>query len=159
MTATLPDRIEIAEEDPRSPDARACLQAYYAELARRFEGGFEVHLSRDPEATAMIPPRGAFFLARLNGAPVGCVGLKGDGSATAEIKRLWIAPDARRRGLASLLMARAEDAARALGIARLRLDTNSALPEAEALYRATGWTGIERFNDDPYPDLFFEKVL
>jgi hypothetical protein len=56
-------------------------------------------------------------------------------------------------------MAAAETAARELGIERLRLDTNSALPEAARLYRATGWTEIARFNDDPYPDLFFEKRL
>jgi hypothetical protein len=47
----------------------------------------------------------------------------------------------------------------ARGIALLRLDTNSALAEAGQLYRRTGWTEIPRFNDDPYPDLFFEKHL
>ena len=41
----------------------------------------------------------------------------------------------------------------------LRLDTNSALPEAVAMYRKAGWTEIPRFNDDPYPDAFFEKHL
>jgi hypothetical protein len=53
----------------------------------------------------------------------------------------------------------AESAARELSIKVLRLDTNSALPEARQLYRSSGWTEIERFNDDPYPDLFFEKRL
>jgi hypothetical protein len=53
----------------------------------------------------------------------------------------------------------AENAARDLSIQLLRLDTNSALPEARQLYRSTGWIEIERFNDDPYPDLFFEKRL
>ncbi|WP_274608816.1 hypothetical protein [Vannielia litorea] len=41
----------------------------------------------------------------------------------------------------------------------MRLDTNSALPEAVAMYRNAGWTEIDRFNDDPYPDHFFEKAL
>ena len=41
----------------------------------------------------------------------------------------------------------------------LRLDTNTALPEALALYRRLGWSEIDRFNDDPYPDAFFEKHL
>ncbi|MGY3648885.1 hypothetical protein ACVWW2_004176 [Bradyrhizobium sp. LM4.3] len=53
----------------------------------------------------------------------------------------------------------AEDAARGLGIRLLRLDTNSALAEAGQLYRRSGWSEIPRFNDDPYPDLFFEKRL
>jgi len=53
----------------------------------------------------------------------------------------------------------AENAARNLSVKILRLDTNSALTEALQLYRSTGWTAIDRFNDDPYPDLFFEKQL
>jgi GNAT superfamily N-acetyltransferase len=57
------------------------------------------------------------------------------------------------------LMEAAETAARQLGITVLRLDTNSALPEAGQLYRSSGWCEIARFNDDPYPDLFFEKRL
>lgn len=152
-------RIGIAEVDPRTDEARYCLGEYYGELSRRFEGGFEVSLSRDPDAADMIAPRGAFFVARSDGLPLGCVGLKGDRSELAEIKRLWVAPAARGLGLARRLMGAAENAAGRLGIKLLRLDTNSALPEASRLYRSTGWTEIPRFNDDPYPDLFFEKRL
>ena len=53
----------------------------------------------------------------------------------------------------------AENAARHLSVRIVRLDTNSALGEALQLYRSTGWNEIDRFNDDPYPDLFFEKQL
>ncbi|WP_172298421.1 helix-turn-helix domain-containing GNAT family N-acetyltransferase [Pseudoruegeria sp. HB172150] len=151
-------RIAIVEADPRGDDARYCLGEYYAELARRFEEGFDVSLSRDPDAALMQPPHGSFLLAMSDGLPIGCVGLKG-GEDYAEIKRLWIAPFARGLGLARRLMTAAEDAARNLGIGVLRLDTNRALPEAIALYRKTGWTEIDRFNDDPYPDFFFEKRL
>lgn len=56
-------------------------------------------------------------------------------------------------------MGAAETVARELGIETLRLDTNSALPEALKLYRTSGWVEIARFNDDPYPDHFFEKRL
>ena len=140
-------------------NARYCLGEYYAELARRFEKGFDVSLSRDPDATDMVRPRGAFLVAMSDGLPIGCVGLKGNGSDTAEVKRLWVAPAARGLGLARRLMGTVEDIARDLGIAILRLDTNSALPEAGRLYRGTGWSEIARFNDDPYPDLFFEKHL
>jgi DNA-binding MarR family transcriptional regulator/N-acetylglutamate synthase-like GNAT family acetyltransferase len=153
------DRIELAEMAPDSPPARHCLQAYYAELATRFAGGFEVARSRDPDARDMIRPRGTFLVALSDGLPLGCVALKGAGAASAEIKRLWVSPAARGLGLARRLMADAEAAARELGIALLRLDTNSALPEAARLYRSTGWTEIPRFNDDPYPDQFFEKRL
>jgi DNA-binding MarR family transcriptional regulator/GNAT superfamily N-acetyltransferase len=152
-------RIVLEEMDPRRDDARYCLGEYYAELARRFENGFDVSLSRDPEAVDMIRPRGAFLVAMSDGLPIGCVGLKGGGGEIAEIKRLWVAPSARGLGLAHRLMKAAEDIARELSIEVLRLDTNSALPEAQQLYRSSGWNEIARFNDDPYPDTFFEKHL
>jgi DNA-binding MarR family transcriptional regulator len=152
-------RIAIEERDPRCDEARYCLAAYYAELARRFEQGFDVSLSRDPDARDMIRPRGAFLIAMSDGVPVGCVGLKGTSHGYAEVKRLWVAPSARGLGLARRLMEATEAAARDLGIKVLRLDTNKALPEALQLYRGSGWTEIDRFNDDPYPDFFFEKTL
>lgn len=151
------DRIALAEMDPRSDEARYCLREYYAELGRRFKQGFDVSLSRDPDAKDMRRPRGSFIVAISDTLPVGCVGLKGTDHFYAEIKRLWVAPSARGLGLGKRLMDAAEDTARTLGIALLRLDTNSALPEAGQLYRTTGWCEIPRFNDDPYPDLFFEK--
>jgi len=152
-------RISIEELDPRGDAARYCLGEYYGELSRRFKGGFEVALSRDPDATDMMSPRGAFFVAMSDGLPLGCVGLKGTGSELAEIKRLWVAPSARGLGVGRRLMDAAENAARNLSVKIVRLDTNSALAEALQFYRSTGWTEIDRFNDDPYPDLFFEKQL
>lgn len=160
----LADRREavIAAEDPRSDAARTCLARYYGELAQRLETGFEVRLSRDPEATDMMAPRGVFLLARRGSVPIGCAGLKGhpeDDRPWGEVKRVWVDPAARGLRLASRMMARVETHARALGFGVLRLDTNSALPEALALYRKLGWREIDRFNDDPYPDIFFEKRL
>ncbi|ADZ69992.1 bifunctional helix-turn-helix transcriptional regulator/GNAT family N-acetyltransferase [Polymorphum gilvum] len=149
----------VQEMDPRDDAARYCLGEYYAELNRRFETGFEASRSRDPDAADMRRPRGAFIVALSDGLPLGCVGLKGTDHGYAEIKRLWVAPAARGLGLARRLMQAAEETARDLSIRVLRLDTNRALPEAIALYRKTGWREIDRFNDDPYPDFFFEKVL
>ncbi len=157
--------IAIEEADPRSEAALHCLTAYYAELGRRLATGFDVSLSRDPDATDMMRPRGAFLVTLSDGLPIGCVGLKGKGGDIgkggdmAEIKRLWVCPSARGLGLARRLMEAAEAAARELGIRTLRLDSNSALTEALQLYRRTGWVEIDRFNDDPYPDHFFEKRL
>ncbi|MGA2793320.1 MAG: helix-turn-helix domain-containing GNAT family N-acetyltransferase [Roseiarcus sp.] len=153
------DRIAIEEADPRSEAARYCLGEYYAELGRRFERGFDVSRSRDPDAADMVRPRGAFLLAMSDGMPIGCVGLKGAGGKLAEIKRLWICPTARGLGVGKRLMRAAETVARELSVETLRLDTNSALPEALKLYRTSGWLEIDRFNEDPYPDRFFEKRL
>ncbi|KAA2316974.1 GNAT family N-acetyltransferase [Pseudooceanicola sediminis] len=160
------DRIALVEDDPRSDVARHCLSEYYGELGRRFARGFDVSLSRDPDAADMTRPRGTFLLALSDGLPLGCVGLKGSAGSRAEhapriaeVKRLWVSPAARGLGLARDLMTRLEQDARDLGYSHLRLDTNSALPEAVQLYRASGWSEIARFNDDPYPDLFFEKQI
>lgn len=153
------ERIALGEMDPRSEEARHCLGEYYAELGRRFEQGFDVSLSRDPDAKDMRRPRGTFIVAISDTLPIGCVGLKGTDHGYAEVKRLWVAPAARGLRLGRRLMDTVESAARELGIALLRLDTNSALPEAGQLYRTTGWREISRYNDDPYPDLFFEKRL
>ena len=153
------ERVALNEIDPQSDEARYCLGEYYAELGRRFRQGFDVSLSRDPDAKDMRRPRGTFIVAMSDTLPIGCVGLKGTDHGYAEVKRLWVAPAARGLRLDRRLMDATEDAARGLGITLLRLDTNSALPEAGQLYRSTGWREIPRFNDDPYPDLFFEKRL
>ncbi|PHO04260.1 PadR family transcriptional regulator [Rhodobacteraceae bacterium 4F10] len=158
-TALGRDDISVIEVSPTTPDALYCLQEYYGELARRLETGFDVNLSRDPDAADMLPPRGSFLVALSDGLPLGCVGLKGTDKGYAEIKRLWISPASRGLGLARRLMGQVEETAQKLGIKTLRLDTNSALPEAVALYQKSGWTEIDRFNDDPYPDVFFEKHL
>lgn len=158
-TALGMERVRLEELSPEEPRARACLQVYYEELAQRLRTGFDVTRSADPEATDMIPPRGSFLIALSDGLPIGCVGLKGTDKGYAEIKRLWVAQSARGMGLAGQLMDTVEDRARSLGIDLLRLDTNSALPEAIAFYRKRGWTEIDRFNEDPYPDFFFEKRL
>lgn len=158
-TALGQDLIDLVETDPQAEPARACLAAYYGELNARFEGGFDVALSRDPDAADMRAPRGTFLVAMSDGVPLGCAGLKGHDSAWAEVKRVWVAPAGRRLGLARRMMDEIEAAARRLSIPVLRLDTNSALPEAVALYQRLGWTEIARFNDDPYPDTFFEKRL
>lgn len=153
------DNWVLEEMDPRAETSLYCLNEYYAELNRRFDIGFDVSLSADPDAKDMIRPRGIFLVVYSDGMPLGCAGLKGTDKGYAEVKRVWVSPAARGLGLAKRLMSEIEDAARGLGISTLRLDTNKALPEAIALYRNSGWTEIDRFNDDPYPDFFFEKTL
>ncbi|MEM9247155.1 MAG: helix-turn-helix domain-containing GNAT family N-acetyltransferase [Pseudomonadota bacterium] len=151
--------IVFEEADYTSDIAKFCLNAYAAELSARLDLPFDPKQAGGPELSQMQHPNGTFVIARLDDMPVGCVGVKGNGAAPAEIKRMWVAPAARGLGLAHRLMDAAEDAARGLGIRTLRLDTNSALTEAVGLYRKLGWTEIDRFNDNPYPDLFFEKSL
>jgi GNAT superfamily N-acetyltransferase len=149
-----PDALTIAPADPASPAAQACLAAYFAELDRRFPGGFDPGPPGDP--AAYRPPRGLFLIAWQGDRAQGCVALS---FAAAEVKRLWIAPEARGQGLARRLMQRVEAAARGAGLTRLVLDTNATLTEAMALYRRLGWQEIARYNDNPYAQAWFAKDL
>lgn len=149
----------LEEVAPTDPAARHCLACYYAELDRRFVGGFQIEQSHDPSAAQMTRPMGAFIVAFRGDDAVGCIGLKGTSPDYSEIKRMWVDPGERGTGLARRLMAAAEQAARELGVVLLRLDTNRALTNAIAMYRAWGWTEIPHFNDDPYAEVFFEKHL
>ncbi|MBS0563160.1 MAG: GNAT family N-acetyltransferase [Proteobacteria bacterium] len=154
------NRIVIAPADPEEVGARLCLAAYFDLLAERISGVSRAHVpDPDPEADAYRPPAGLFLLARSGNRLLGCVCLKAVGTRTGEVKRLWVDPAARGIGLGRRLMEAIEDAARALGQTSLRLDTNSALIEAIALYRATGWTETAPFGPSFPADLWFAKAL
>ena len=106
------------------------------------------------------PPRGAFLVGfDDDGRPVCGGGLKPLGPDVVEIKRMYVAPDARGRGVARALLAALEDAARELGYARARLDTGPKQPAAEHLYRSAGYTEIDNFNDNPEAAYWGEKTL
>jgi DNA-binding MarR family transcriptional regulator/GNAT superfamily N-acetyltransferase len=151
--------VEIVAEAPDSPDARRCLDAYFGELAARFEGGYDAGGDNSARADEMVPPSGLFVVARLDGEAVGCGGLKRSDKTTGEIKRVWTAPSARGIGVARRILRTLEAAAREMGLKRLRLGTNRALTEAHALYRKEGFGEIARFNDNPYEHHWFEKKL
>jgi GNAT superfamily N-acetyltransferase len=151
--------VNVAAEAPDSPDGRLCLDAYYRELAARFEGGFDAGVDDSAHIADMTPPSGLFVIARIDGDAVGCGGLKRVDKATGEIKRVWTAPSARGLGVARRMLRTLEAAAAEKRLKALRLDTNRALTEAHALYRSEGYTEVARFNDNPYAHLWFEKRL
>jgi ribosomal protein S18 acetylase RimI-like enzyme len=152
-------QVTIAVEDPGTADARWCLEQYYGEIGRRFETGFDAKRARPIAAEDVRPPRGAFLVARLRGAPVGCVALRHPPGEPAEMKRMWVAPEARGAGLARRLLAEVESRASRAGAELLRLDTNRALAEAIGLYRRSGFVEVPAFNDEPHAHHWFEKRL
>lgn len=153
------DRISIAPADPAEPAARACLSAYFRLLTERIAGVTAAHVpDPDPEADHYRAPEGAFLLAWCDGLPIGCVSLKTLEPGTGEVKRLWVDPAARGLGLARRLMRAIEDRARALGLKRLKLDTNESLTEAIALYEGSGWTPTGAYSGFPATH-WFEKPL
>ena len=151
--------VEVAAEPPDSADARRCLDAYFGELAARFEGGFDAGKDDSARADDMTPPSGLFVIARLDGDAIGCGGLK---RGTRRQERSNGSGPRRRpaaMGVARRVLRALEAAARDMGLRTLRLGTNRALTEAHALYRKEGFREIARFNDNPYEHHWFEKRL
>jgi DNA-binding MarR family transcriptional regulator/GNAT superfamily N-acetyltransferase len=151
--------VTVGIVDPRHQDARYCLQSYFDELAARFDGGFDHARSISAGTDELTPPAGLLLVATLHSEPVGCGALKFHDDAPAEAKRMWISPDVRGLGLGRRLLTELEKQAVAHGDAVLRLETNRNLTEAIALYRATGYTEVPAFNDEPYAHHWFEKRL
>ncbi len=151
--------VDIRIEAPDSGDARWCLEAYFSELAARFETGFDPAKSNPAEASELTPPVGYFVLARSDGRPVGCGALKLKDGNTGEIKRMWTAPTSRGLGVARRVLAALEAKAAEVGLTTLRLETNAALLEAQALYRRSGYREVAPFNDEPYAHHWFEKRI
>lgn len=101
---------------------------------------------------------GAFLLAREEDACLGCVGVRRFGPADGEIKRLYVVPAARGRGI-GLMLARAIVAeARRLGYARLLLDTLSFMQEAQSLYASLGFRRIEAYRFNPLPGATYYEL-
>ena len=151
--------VELRIEPPDSEDARWCLERYFSELAERFEEGFDPARGKPTGEKGKQPPASAFIVARLDDRPVGCGMLVHNDVRIGEIKRMWISPEARGMGLASRILAKLENIARELGWTSVRLDTNRALKEAQQMYRKAGYLNVERYNDNPYADYWFEKGL
>jgi DNA-binding MarR family transcriptional regulator/GNAT superfamily N-acetyltransferase len=161
----LASSVTIAVADPRSADAQWCIEQYITELNRRFEAGWDPARSISAGPGELTPPAGLLFVAHLHGKPVGCGALKfhtdrPDPLDTwAELKRMWVAPQARGLGLGRRLLFELERRAREYGVTVLRLETNRALTEAIILYRASGYAEVDAFNDEPYAHHWFEKRL
>jgi GNAT superfamily N-acetyltransferase len=130
------------------PDAVALVSEVQAEYTMRYGGPDETPI--DP--TMFDPPQGAFFVGYVGDSPVAMGGwrLRGDVSAfdhttVAEIKRMYVAPRARRRGLARHVLAHLETTAGEAGAGVMVLETGIEQPEAIALYLSSGYSPVEGF--------------
>jgi aspartate racemase len=153
------DDLELLQASPESEAVARLLTHYYEELAARFPGGFDLDRSVAAASAELRPSSGCFLIARLDGREIGCGAVRKLDETTAEIKRMWIDPAVRRRGIGHYLLAGLEAAAARLGCSLVRLDTSSYLPEALGLYRSTGYVEIPPYNDNCYAQHWFEKSL
>lgn len=132
--------------------------AMVAEMAEVYNG-FDIRSEGMPKAGAaeMNPPNGVFLVGYLEGEPVCCGGLKRLDHEACEIKRMYVAPAARGKGVARMLLAALEERARSEGYAVARLDTGPRQPHARALYESAGYREIPCFNGNTVATYFGEK--
>ncbi|HWD68831.1 MAG TPA: GNAT family N-acetyltransferase [Solirubrobacteraceae bacterium] len=104
-------------------------------------------------------PNGSFLVGYEDGLAICCGGLKRLDVEACELKRMYVIPEARGRGLARVLLAALEDRARELGYVIARLDTGPRQRGAQHLYESAGYASIANFNGNPVATFFGEKHL
>jgi GNAT superfamily N-acetyltransferase len=150
-----------------APDEPAVAEAF-ALYMRDIVGRYFGRQATDAEVAAAVAEydedlsgdAGAVWVAVIGSVLAGCVGVRWlDGGLAGEVTRMFVTPEARRRGVARALMAALEARARDRGVARLRLDTRDDLVEARALYASLGFVEAEPHNDAPYAEHWFVREL
>jgi GNAT superfamily N-acetyltransferase len=159
----LPD-LRIERLPITHPDADRLVEEVQQEYVVRYGGRDDTPL--DP--SMFDPPRGAFFVGYVDDVPLatGALRLRDDVLAlgsrtTAEIKRMYVAPAARRTGLARRMLAHLEAAAQAAGAEVMILETGLAQPEAIALYMSSGYVPVDKFGyykDAPLSRCFARRL-
>ncbi len=151
-------RIDTATIGPRGfRVARALFREYARSLPvdLAFQG-FEEEVATLPGTYA--PPGGGVWIARVGGRPAGCVAVHPLTPKTAELKRLYVRPRFRRRGIGRALLERAVGFARRRGYEAIRLDTLATMTIAMDLYRSLGFRRIPAYRYNPVPGSSFWEL-
>jgi GNAT superfamily N-acetyltransferase len=150
--------LHFVQCDPKDPPATELLAAMRAELIGAYDNASR--LDNPPLLPAELrAPDGGYYVGYEGPEAVAGGGLRRLGDGVAEIKRMYVRPEARSRGVAAALLRTLEEAARALGYASARLDTGPKQVTAQRLYRAAGYAEIDPYNDNPFACFWGEKRL
>ena len=152
-TLNVMDELLIRVVPFEDPLVGGLLQEWNEELGAWPKGGAIVRPSD------FAPPNGIFVVASASGAPVACGGLRLVAPSLGEIKRLFVRPSERGRGLGRALLMALEDEAYRLSVGELRLDTDGGNAAALALFRAAGYTPIGDYNGNPHARFWFARRL
>jgi GNAT superfamily N-acetyltransferase len=147
-------QVEVRAADFLSPLAVRLVSQLNRELEGRYPEEGANHFELD--ATELVEGRGAFVIAYLDGEPVGCGAVRRINTNECEIKRMFVAPPARGRGIGGKILGELESVARDLGAQRLVLETGTRQPDAIAMYARAGFKQIPLFGDyasTPHPEL------
>jgi GNAT superfamily N-acetyltransferase len=151
--------IEISREPADTLVAVRLVEAMITEIEEMYELPRASGLGPGGAPSDFGPPGGAFVVVYEDGKPVAGGGVKRFAYGVAEIKRMYVVPDARRQGHARRLLDGLEAAALDLGYRCVRLDTGARQPHARALFESAGFHAIGDYNDNPYASFWAEKVL
>jgi ribosomal protein S18 acetylase RimI-like enzyme len=148
--------VTSVRRDAHVSDAAASDLDEVRRLLREYAGSLPFALDFqdfEHEVTALpgeyAPPRGALFVARVDGSTCGCVAVRPLESGTCELKRLYVRAGRRSAGIGRLLTEAAIERARQLGYARMRLDTVPGMERAQALYLTLGFREIKPYRENP----------
>ena len=150
--------------EPDSDLGLRALRGYFHDVAssyyhRSVTDAEVVGYMQDSPSSDLTAPSGLFLLAERLGAALGCIGLRVQPDRLGIVTRVFVVAPIRGQGLADRLMDEMEQRARGLGLTRLRLDTRDDLVAAHRLYARHGFIEVEQFNNEPFAERWFEKVL
>ena len=137
--------LEIRRSTLESPDAQHLIAALNGELAALFPEPGANHFSLAP--TQVAAGDGALLVAYVDAAPVGCGAVRRIDADTAELKRMYVDPSQRGRGIGRAIVMALEQEARTLGVSRVVLETGSRLHRAIAMYTGLGYAPIPLFGE------------
>jgi putative acetyltransferase len=143
--APTPMHIDVRSVSLDPPEVTELIKALNAELEQRYPEEGANHFRLDPAEVA--PGRGVFLVAYVEDEAVGCGATRLNDACTAEIKRMYVRPAYRGKGIAARLLEELEHHARTLGARELVLETGERQPEAVALYSRAGFQTIPLFGE------------
>jgi GNAT superfamily N-acetyltransferase len=151
--------ISVTAVAPDDAEATRLLRAMEEEVESLYQDREGSIHAIGASAREMSPPSGALLAVRAGARPIGCGALKRLDAETCELKRMYLKPEWRGRGLARLLLEALEAHARGLGYRRARLDTGDRQPAARRLYLSAGYREIPDYNGNPLARHWFERDL
>ena len=153
------DEITVRTEAADSLVAVRLVEAMVAEMEDLYDLPPGSGLGTGAPPADFAPPGGTFLVLYAGGRPVAGGGVKRDADGVAEIKRMYVVPEARRQGLGRQLLEALEDAARELRYRAVRLDTGARQPHAQAMYERAGYHAIGNYNGNSQASFWGEKIL
>ena len=150
--------IEVRRVPAGEPTATGLVAAMVDEVSELY-GRIDVPGAPSATPADFSPPGGAFVVLVEDGAAVAAGGIKRLDDEACELKRMYVVPEARGRGVGRALLVALEDEARRLGYAVARLDVGPKQPGAQRMYEEAGYRPIGDFNANPFASFWGEKAL